>query len=331
MRLFCEEHGLAHEICGKLIVATDQGELPLLERLHDRAVQHGLRVEKLSREQALEIEPHVDCIAALQVPSTGIVNYRAVAEQHAELIRGAGGELQFGVRLEKIREFSGDHVLETSHGARRARFLVNCAGLHSDRVARLDGCDSGAQIVPFRGEYYELVPGKRHLVKHLVYPVPNPAFPFLGVHFTRMIDGAVHAGPNAVLAFGRECYRMADFSLRDLGETFSYPGFWKLAAKHWDEGWREMWRSLSKRAFVRSLQKLVPEITEQDIVPSPAGIRAQALQPDGGLVDDFLLVRGRGSLHVCNAPSPAATASLEIAKEIVRQIPDLERVTVSVT
>jgi (S)-2-hydroxyglutarate dehydrogenase len=204
--------------------------------------------------------------------------------------------------------------------------------LHSDRIARASGAEPGVQIIPFRGEYYELTPEKRYLVNRLIYPVPNPAFPFLGVHFTRMIDGSVHAGPNAVLAVHREAYTRTSVpagSLRDFRETLCYPGFWKLAAKHWDEGWREVVRSFSKSAFVRSLQKLIPEITDRDVVPCSAGVRAQALRPDGSLVDDFLIVRGRNSLHVCNAPSPAATASLEIATEIVRQIPAVERTAVA--
>ena len=332
MSEFCEDHGIPHEICGKLIVATEERELPLLEKLFERGHRNGLRVEKISREHAREIEPHVNCLAALRVPSTGIVSYRTVARKYAELIRESGGELNFATRVEGIREGTGGTIIETSRGEVRARFVVNCGGLHSDRIARLGGCNPGAQIVPFRGEYYELIPEKRRLVKHLIYPVPNPAFPFLGVHFTRMIDGSVHAGPNAVLALHREAYSKASLplgSLRDLRETIFFPGFWKLAAKHWGEGWREIVRSFSKRAFVRSLQKLIPEITERDLMPCAAGVRAQALRADGTLVDDFLIVRGRNSLHVCNAPSPAATASLEIARAIVEQLPLFERTMVA--
>jgi L-2-hydroxyglutarate oxidase len=332
MREFCRRNDIAFEVCGKLIVATDERELPMLENLFERGRQNGLDVEKISPEQAREIEPHVNCVAAILVPSTGIVSYRAVARKYAELIHNAGGELSFATVVRGIRVHSSEQVIETNRGEVRATFLVNCGGLHSDRIARLGGCDPGAQIVPFRGEYYELVPGKRHLVKGLIYPVPNPAFPFLGVHLTRMIDGSIHAGPNAVLALQREAYSKTSLpigSFRDLRETLTFGGFWKLAAKHWDEGWREMVRSFSKHAFVRSLRKLVPEITEQDIVPSAAGVRAQALRADGSLVDDFLILRGRNSLHVCNAPSPAATASLEIAKKIVNQIPALERAVVA--
>ena len=328
MRHFCAQHEIPFEVCGKLIVATEERELPLLENLLQRGRQNGLKVEPLSVARTREIEPHVRCLSALRVPSTGIVSYRAVARKYEELIREAGGGVLFDTLVAAVRNLGSEQILETRRGEIHARFIVNCAGLYSDRVARRSGADPGARIVPFRGEYYELVPEKRALVNGLIYPVPNPAFPFLGVHFTRMIDGAVHAGPNAVLAVHREAYSKALPSIRefrDFRETITFPGFWRLAAKHWDEGWREIVRSYSKLAFVRSLQKLIPEITEQDITPCAAGIRAQALRRDGSLVDDFLIVRGRNSLHVCNAPSPAATASLEIAKEIVQQIPELER------
>jgi L-2-hydroxyglutarate oxidase len=330
MREFCETHGIAHEISGKLIVATEERELPLLENLRQRGLENGLAIESLQPEQAREIEPHVRCVAALRVPTAGIVSYRAVSAKYAELIAEQGGQIQFGARVHSLHD-SGDHeVLITDGGEIEARFIVNCGGLHSDRIARAGGCDPGAQIVPFRGEYYELAPEKRHLVKNLIYPVPNPDFPFLGVHFTRMIDGTVHAGPNAVLAFRREGYQKSDLCFRDLFETLAYPGFRKLAFKHWDEGWREMVRSFSKRTFVNALQKLVPEITPNDVVPCKAGVRAQALRRDGTLVDDFLIVRGRNALHVCNAPSPAATASLEIARSIVAQVPEHKRTLVAV-
>ncbi|HTD65672.1 MAG TPA: L-2-hydroxyglutarate oxidase [Candidatus Limnocylindria bacterium] len=330
MREFCEEHGLAHEICGKLIVATAERELPLLDNLLERGQRNGLNVEKLTPEQAREIEPHVSCLAALRVSNTGIVSYRAVARKYAELIQESGGELQFATRVLRIQPRGGEQMIETDGGEITAGFIINCAGLHSDRVAALGGCEPGARIIPFRGEYYELIPEKRALVKGLIYPVPNPAFPFLGVHFTRMIGGSVHAGPNAVLAFQREGYRRRDVTWQDLRETLFFPGFRKLAVKHWDEGWREMVRSFSKRAFVRSLQKLVPEITERDLIPCASGVRAQALRADGSLVEDFLIVRGKNSLHVCNAPSPAATASLEIARELVKQIPAFEMTAVAV-
>jgi L-2-hydroxyglutarate oxidase len=326
---FCREHGIKHEVCGKVIVATKASELPLLDSLFQRGLDHGLAVTRLAPEQVQEIEPHVRCLAGIKVPSTGVVNYREVSAKYVELIKLQGGTVQTGTRVDRLREVNGIQVIETSHGEFEAGFVINCAGLFSDRVARFGGLDPGVKIVPFRGEYYELIPNKRHLVKTLIYPVPNPDFPFLGVHFTRMIDGSVHAGPNAVLAFRREGYEKADFNLRDFCETLTYRGFWKLARKHFREGMREIYRSFSKAAFVRSLQQLIPEIEPADLIPCKAGVRAQALLNDGRLVDDFLMIRGHNALHVCNAPSPAATASLEIAKTIVAQISErLASVTV---
>jgi L-2-hydroxyglutarate oxidase len=317
---FCEEHGIAHEVCGKVIVATETNQLPLLENLYNRGLENGLKVKKISVEQVKEIEPHVRCIAALQVSTTGIANYKQVCQKYAEIIETQGGELHLNTKVERIAASGKNQVLETNKGNFEARFVINCAGLHSDRVAKLGQVDPQAKIVPFRGEYYELTPEKRYLVKTLIYPVPNPEFPFLGVHFTRMIDGSVHAGPNAVLSFKREGYKKTDFDLRDFAEVMTYPGFWKLAAKHADEGIQEMIRSFSKAAFVRSLQKLIPEVQAEDLVPCHAGVRAQALMNDGKLVDDFLIVEGQNSIHVCNAPSPAATSSLEIGKAIVARI-----------
>jgi len=326
---FCRERGIKHDVCGKVIVATKASELPLLESLFQRGLDHRLAVARLAPEQVQEIEPHVRCLAGVRVPSTGIVNYREVSAKYVELIKLQGGTVQTGTRVDRLREVNGIQVIETSHGEFEAGFVINCAGLFSDRVARFGGLDPGVKIVPFRGEYYELIPNKRHLVKTLIYPVPNPDFPFLGLHFTRMIDGSVHAGPNAVLAFRREGYEKADFNLRDFCETLTYRGFWKLARKHFREGMREIYRSFSKAAFVRSLQQLIPEIEPADLIPCKAGVRAQALLNDGRLVDDFLMIRGHNALHVCNAPSPAATASLEIAKTIVAQISErLASVTV---
>jgi L-2-hydroxyglutarate oxidase len=319
---FCKEHGIPHDICGKVIVATDQQELPLLENLYQRGVQNDVEVEKLSPEQVREIEPHVSCIAAVRVPSTGIVNYTAVCLKFKELIEEQGGSIQTGHRVEKIVSRDDAKTISTSRGEFSAKFLINCGGLHSDRLARMSGADPKAQIVPFRGEYYELIPQRRHLVKHLIYPVPDPAFPFLGVHFTRMMDGTIHAGPNAVLGFKREGYRKQDINLFDLAEVLTFGGFWKLARKHARAGWEEIVRSCSKAAFVRSLQRLIPEVQAQDLVPTHAGVRAQALLDDGRLVDDFLIVRDRQALHVCNAPSPAATASIEIGKAIANQVPE---------
>ena len=316
MVAFCQEHSIAHEICGKVIVATEAGELAGLEKLYQRGLEHGLAVRRLTLEELHEIEPHCAGIAALHVPSTGIVDYKAVVAKLAELVTSAGGEIHCGARVTSIR----GHVVETTVRTFEARQLINCAGLHSDRVAKLAGAEVEAKIVPFRGEYYTLKPEKASLVKTLIYPVPNPLFPFLGVHCTRMIDGSVHLGPNAVLAFAREGYTKATVNLRDLAETLTFPGFWKLAARHWRDGFQETVRSFSRAAFVRSLQRLVPAITEDDVLPCEGGVRAQALHPDGALEDDFLIVERPGAIHVCNAPSPAATAALEIGRHVAAKL-----------
>jgi L-2-hydroxyglutarate oxidase len=328
---FCQAHGIDHEVCGKVIVATSQTELPLLGNLYQRGLANGVPVARITAAQVQEIEPHVRCLAGIRVDSTGIANYRHVCQKYAELIQQQGGELRLHTQVNRIIDSSQGQVLETNTGSVTTRFVINCAGLHSDRVAKLNQVNPQAQIVPFRGEYYELKPEKRYLVKTLIYPVPNPNFPFLGVHFTRMIDGSVHAGPNAVLSFKREGYRKTDFDLRDFTEIVSYPGLWKLAAKHADTGIQEIIRSWSKAAFVRSLQTLIPEVQADDLVPTHAGVRAQALKPDGQLVDDFLIVKGHQSIHVCNAPSPAATASIEIGQAIAAQVPAPQRVTIAVS
>jgi len=278
-----------------------------------------------------EIEPNVSCLAGLHVPTTGIVNFSDVCQKLAELIEIRGGELRLDTKVLGFRSNGSQAVLETSKGTLAAQRIINCAGLHSDRVAKLDGAQPGAQIVPFRGEYYELKTERRSLVRNLIYPVPDPQFPFLGVHFTRMIDGSVHAGPNAVLSLKREGYARTSFELRDFLDTMSYGGFWRLAAKHTRSGLAEIHRSFSKKAFVRSLQKLIPEIREEDLAPGDAGVRAQALRPDGSLVDDFLIVTSSRGIHVCNAPSPAATASLEIGRVIADQIPELSAKTTRVS
>ncbi len=319
---FCQKYGINHEVCGKVIVATEENELPLLENLYKRGWENGLSVTKLGAEEVKEIEPHVRCLAGIRVPTTGIVDYKHVCQKYVDLIGIQGGELRLNSKVEKISATRNSQALETNNGTVETRFLINCAGLHSDRIAKLGQLNPQAKIVPFRGEYYELKPEKRYLVKTLIYPVPNPNFPFLGVHFTRMIDGSVHAGPNAVLSFKREGYKKTDFDLRDFVEVMSYPGFWKLIAKHADEGIQEMIRSFNKAAFVRSLQRLIPEVQAEDLIPTHAGVRAQALMNDGKLVDDFLIVTGQNSVHVCNAPSPAATSSIEIGKAIVEQIPE---------
>ncbi|ARV57711.1 hydroxyglutarate oxidase [Nostocales cyanobacterium HT-58-2] len=319
---FCQENGIEHEVCGKVIVATDEKELPRLENLYKRGLENGISVKRITPEEVKEIEPHVRCVGGIFVSSTGIVNYKQVCLKYAEIIKQQGGELRLNTKVEKIVSSGQHQVLETNNGTFETRFVINCAGLHSDRVAKMGKADPKAKIVPFRGEYYELTPEKRYLVKGLIYPVPNPDFPFLGVHFTRMIDKSVHAGPNAVLSLKREGYNKTDFNLGDFAEVMTYPGFWKLAAKHADEGIQEIIRSFSKAAFTRSLQKLIPEVQQEDLVPTHAGVRAQALMNDGKLVDDFLIIQGQNSVHVCNAPSPAATSSIEIGKAIVAQIPE---------
>jgi (S)-2-hydroxyglutarate dehydrogenase len=316
---FCQDHGVAYEVTGKLVVATATHELPLLDDLYNRGLANGLAVTKISPAEAKEKEPHVAALQALWVPSTGIADYTGVCDVFVRELIAAGGALRLGTQVTAIRSNASEHLVETTTGTIRGRVVINCAGLYSDRIARTAGADPTAQIVPFRGEYYELAPHRRHLVKGLIYPVPNPDFPFLGVHFTRMIDGSVHAGPNAVLAFQREGYRKRDVDLSELREILTYPGFHRLAAKNWREGAREMWRSVSRAAFVRSLQTLIPEVTSADVVPTHAGVRAQALKPDGSMVDDFLIVEGDRMLHICNAPSPAATASLEIGREIAQR------------
>lgn len=318
---FCQEHSIPHEVCGKVIVATEEKELPLLENLYQRGLQNGIPVSRITAAEVKEHEPHVSSLAGIWVESTGIADYKKVCQKYADLVRAQGGDLRLNTRVDKIIETATGQVLETNNGEFETRFVINCAGLHSDRVAKLGNVDPQAKIVPFRGEYYELTPEKRYLVKGLIYPVPNPDFPFLGVHFTRMIDGSVHAGPNAVLSLKREGYHKTDFDLRDFAEVMTYPGFWKLAAKHADEGIKEIIRSFSKAAFVRSLQRLIPEVTAEDVIPTHAGVRAQALMNDGKLVDDFLIIQGQNSVHVCNAPSPAATSSIEIGKAVVKQIP----------
>jgi L-2-hydroxyglutarate oxidase len=326
---FCRDHGIPYDVCGKVIVAVVDKELPLLEQLFQRGLQNQLEVERLSQEQVREIEPHVRCVAGIRVRSTGIADYVKVCAKYSELFQATGGTVKLGAKVERIRPTTDGYLLETSRGPIETRFLVNCAGLHSDRIARLGGLSPEAKIVPFRGEYYELIPERQHLVRTLIYPVPNPEFPFLGVHFTRMIDGSIHCGPNAVLAFKREGYYKTSFNFRDFFETMTFPGFWRLAKRNFGEGWMEMKRSFSKEAFVKSLQRLIPEVGMSDVVPSRAGVRAQALRFDGGLVDDFLVVKGRNSVHVCNAPSPAATASLEIGRAVAEHVPDLRSTLVA--
>jgi (S)-2-hydroxyglutarate dehydrogenase len=330
MVAFCQEHGIEHEVCGKVIVAVDESEVQRLENIYNQGMENGIQVQRLTAEEVREVEPHVRCVAGIKVFSTGIANYKQVCLKYADLIQQQGGELRLETKVLQIVRSSNNQVVETNNGSFETRFVINCAGLHSDRVAKLNDVDPQSKIIPFRGEYYELIPEKRHLVKTLIYPVPNPDFPFLGVHFTRMIDQSVHAGPNAVLSLKREGYKKTDFDLRDFAEVMTYPGFWKLAAKHADEGIQEIIRSFSKAAFVRSLQKLIPEVQSSDLVPCHAGVRAQALMNNGHLVDDFLIISGKNCINVCNAPSPAATSSLEIGKAIVAEIPEQSHLTTAI-
>jgi L-2-hydroxyglutarate oxidase len=319
LEAFCREHGIAHETCGKVVVAVDDVELPRLAGFAERARANGVRSELIDRERLRALEPHAGGVRALHVPETGIVDYVAVAEKLAELVRVRGGEIVTGAHVRRIRSRGGEAIVESSKGEVSARLAINCAGLHSDRVLARSGERRPARIVPFRGEYYELVPAARALVRGLIYPVPDPRFPFLGVHFTRTLAGGVECGPNAVLALAREGYTWLDVSARDLADTLAYGGFWRLARRHWRYGGMEVRRSLSRRAFARSLQRLVPDVKASDLVRAPAGVRAQALEPDGELVDDFLLVERRREIHVCNAPSPAATSSLAIGETIAER------------
>jgi L-2-hydroxyglutarate oxidase len=319
MESFCEAEGIAYERCGKVIVAVDERELPALERIHERGIANGVACERIGPDRLREIEPHVAGIAAIHVPEAGIVDYRGVCDRLAAILRERGHEVRLGARVLRVRSGGSRRVVETTAGELDADLVVNCGGLHCDRIARASGVASGPRIVPFRGEYYVLKPEATHLCRHLIYPVPDPNFPFLGVHFTRMVEGGVECGPNAVLAFAREGYTFGTVDLRDLVETLGYGGFHRLALKHWRSGLGEMWRSLSKAAFVKSLQRLVPEIRSEHIVPAPAGVRAQAVNRDGSMVDDFQILQAEGVVHVLNAPSPAATASLNIGRHVAEQ------------
>lgn len=315
---FCREHSIPFDMCGKVVVATEQSEMSGLQELMRRGTANGVPgLAMIGVERLRELEPHCTGIAALHVPGTGITDYAAVAKKYAELVEAAGGHILTQCKVQGIKRSFREMVIETTRGAVQADFAINCAGLHSDRIMRLAGDAQGLKIIPFRGEYYEIVPGRRKLVRNLIYPVADPRFPFLGVHFTRRISGGIEAGPNAVLALKREGYRKTDFNMKDALETAMFPGFWRMAAKYWRSGVGEYYRSLNKQAFTRALQKLVPEIEAADLVPAGAGVRAQALDAHGALLDDFCIVRSERMIHVCNVPSPAATASLVIGKQII--------------
>ena len=317
MEAFCDEHHVPWDRCGKVVVATNQSELERLERIRDRAKANGVIHERIDEHQLKELEPSAVGIAALHVPETGIVNYRVVCETMCEQFRDLGGELKLDFRVSKIDSVGHSLILTNPSGASiSSGGLINCAGLFSDRICRLAGGTSNLKVMPFRGEYYELAPGRESLCRNLIYPVPDPSFPFLGVHFTRMIDGGVECGPNAVFALSRTGYRWTDVAPTDILEALNFSGFRKLAAKHWRMGIGEMHRSLSKRAFVRALQHLIPSIRSDDLIPGRAGVRAQAVTPDGQLYDDFLIVPSDRAIHVLNAPSPAATSSLAIAIQV---------------
>ncbi len=319
MLAFARENGVPHAVPGKLIVAVEDDERPGLRELYRRAVANGVPCRLVDAEEVAEFEPEVCAVEALRVESTGIIDYPAVCRVLAEQAQEAGAELLTGARVTGIRSLPDGVVVEHSLGEARGDLLVNCAGLHSDRIAALAGVEPEVRIVPFRGEYYELVPSRRHLVRGLVYPVPDPELPFLGVHLTRMIDGSVHAGPNAVLALAREGYRWRDVDARDAAEALSYPGFLRMASHNLGTGAKEVVRSLSRASFARSLARLVPAIESRDIVRAGSGVRAQAVRRDGALADDFVIQRAPHQLHVLNAPSPAATSALEIAAHLVAE------------
>jgi L-2-hydroxyglutarate oxidase LhgO len=313
---FCDEYGVAWKKTGKVIVATRKEQLPALQTIFDRGQQNGVVCEIVDQSRLRELEPHCAAIKAIHIPESGIVDYPGVCQKLSELLVAAGAEIRLNSRVEKIEQRTDCVRLQTSSGPIEATQVVNCAGLHSDRVARQSGQKMKERIVPFRGEYYELTPEAEHLCRTLIYPVPDPRFPFLGVHFTRMVKGGVECGPNAVLALAREGYNWRTISPRDMFESLTYPGFLRLAARNWKTGIGEVWRSLSKAAFVKALQDLIPEIRSEHLIASPAGVRAQALGMDGKLLDDFVILRHERVINVCNAPSPAATASLNIGKTI---------------
>ena len=315
---FCREHGVPYEVCGKVIVATSQEELPRLKDLLARGQANGVPgLRMLGPEELREIEPHATGVAALHVPGTGVTDYAKVCEKYAELLQTQGGAVRTGSAVTGVRQSSSEVVLENTTGEVTAQWVINCAGLFSDRIARMAGERPEVQIVPFRGEYYDLVPARAELVRALIYPVPDPRFPFLGVHFTRRIYGTVDAGPNAVLAFKREGYRARDFSLRDTWESLTFAGFWRVAAKHWRMGTDEARRATSMASFVAGLQRLVPAVQDEDLVPGGSGVRAQAIHRSGALVDDFQFSQGERMLHLYNVPSPAATASLAVGRAVV--------------
>jgi L-2-hydroxyglutarate oxidase len=317
---FCTEHQIAWNRTGKVIVATQESQLAQLQTIYERGQQNGVDCRIIDRSRLVELEPHCAGIRAIHVPESGIVDYPGVCQKLAELLRASGAEIYLNACVESMEQRADSVRVTTSTGIVEAKQVINCAGLHSDRVARQSGLPMKEMIVPFRGEYFELKPAAQPLCRTLIYPVPDPRFPFLGVHFTRMVHGGVECGPNAVFALAREGYDWGTVNARDLWESLTYPGFWRLVSKNWRTGLGEVWRSLSKAAFVKALQQLVPEIRSEHLEAAPAGVRAQALGLDGKLVDDFVILRHERVVNVCNAPSPAATASLNIGKHVAELV-----------
>jgi L-2-hydroxyglutarate oxidase len=315
---FCQEHNLPFELCGKVVVAVNEDQVPRLEELYRRGTANGVRgLRKISGEEIREHEPHGIGVAGLWSPNTGIVDYKAVTRTYAEIVEQRGGQVRLNTEVTGIQQRPGELVVETTGAEVHTRALINCAGLQSDLVAKMTGSTHGLRIIPFRGEYYKLAPESQKLVRGLIYPVPDPRFPFLGVHFTKRIDGSVEAGPNAVLAFAREGYKKTDFSLGHMLGLLIFPGFWVMGSKYWRMGFGEMYRSWNKRAFVTALKGLLPELDMDDVKPGGAGVRAQAMDANGNLLDDFSIIEGPNAIHVLNAPSPAATASIVIGRAIV--------------
>lgn len=317
---FAKKHSIPYELCGKIIVASDESEIQALHNIYDRGQENGLtNLKWLNKEEMKEIEPHLLGVKGIRVPQTGIIDYKAMSQKLEEILKEQGVEFAFDNKVQNIKTTSEAIQIETDKAEYKSKTLVNCAGLYSDKVARMTDQNINLKIVPFRGEYYELKEEKRYLVKHLIYPVPDPAFPFLGVHFTRMIGGGVEAGPNAVLAYAREGYKKSNVNLAEFLETLAWPGFRKVAGKYWRTGLGEFYRSYSKAAFTKALQKLIPEVQENDLIPGGAGVRAQACDKEGGLLDDFAIYESKGVVNVCNAPSPAATSSLSIGETVANK------------
>jgi L-2-hydroxyglutarate oxidase len=320
MEAFCLEENIPFDLCGKVIVAVEEKELPNLEEIYRRGQANGVQCTMISHEALKEIEPHVAGIKAVQVPEAGIVNYKQVCERLVHRITTVNTEVLTAHKVVGMTQEPNGVIVQTNQGDFHAQYVINCSGLYSDRITKMSGVPIGLQIIPFRGEYFELKPEAEYLCNGLVYPVPDPAFPFLGVHFTRMIQGGVECGPNAVFAFAREGYTLGTLKADELMETLKFPGFWRLCAKHWQYGAYEMWRSVSKKSFTKALQRLIPMVQETDLLTAGAGVRAQAVNKDGSMVDDFMIYNKERVINICNAPSPAATASLNIGRAVFGEL-----------